>query len=125
MLWKRSTSRRLVQWFFGSGTKRSTSPRAHEIRAVVSWYRRRSPAATRPIACATSCPKGVERVVSLLNKRFQRAVAEGDLPPECNPADLARFVAAVSHGIAVEAAGGASREQLRRVARLALEALPK
>jgi AcrR family transcriptional regulator len=65
------------------------------------------------------------RLESLLNKRFQRAVAEGDLPAGCNPTDLARYVATVSHGIAVEAAGGASREQLRRVARLALVALPK
>ena len=41
-----------------------------------------------------------------------------------NPADLARYVATVTHGMAVQAATGASRAQLRRVAQLALRAWP-
>ncbi len=64
-------------------------------------------------------------MVTVLRKRFEQAIAEGDLPPRTNPADLARYVATVSHGMAVQAAGGASRAQLRRVAKLALRAWPK
>jgi AcrR family transcriptional regulator len=60
-----------------------------------------------------------------LRKRFQRALSEGDLPVGSRPADLARYIIAVVHGIAVQAAGGASRAELRRVAALALRAWPE
>jgi hypothetical protein len=52
--------------------------------------------------------------VTALRERFEQAVADGDLPLDCNPADLARFVATVIHGIAVQAASGASRDELQR-----------
>ena len=52
-------------------------------------------------------------------------MAEGDLPAEADPRDLARYVVTVMHGMAVQAAGGASREELRRVAELALRAWPR
>ena len=60
----------------------------------------------------------------LLRHRLERAKAEGDLPPEADPADLARYVATVYQGMSVQAAGGASRPALRRVAELALRAWP-
>ena len=63
--------------------------------------------------------------VAALGRRFEQAVADGDLPASANPADLARYVATVSHGLAVQAAGGASRAQLQRVAKIALLAWPK
>lgn len=63
-------------------------------------------------------------MVTALRRRFDEAVAEGDLPRSANPADLARYVATVSHGIAVQAAGGASRRELQRVVQLALRAWP-
>jgi AcrR family transcriptional regulator len=59
-----------------------------------------------------------------LRQRFQRAIDEGDLPSKLDAADLARFVAVVMHGMAVHAASGASRKELRRVAELALRAWP-
>jgi AcrR family transcriptional regulator len=62
--------------------------------------------------------------VTALCKRFERAVADRDLPSNCNPADLARFVATVMHGIAVQAASGASRDELERAAKIALRAWP-
>jgi AcrR family transcriptional regulator len=61
---------------------------------------------------------------TLLRKRFVRAVEEGDLPATANPADLARYVTTVSNGIAVQAAGGANRAQLLRVAKVAMQAWP-
>ncbi len=62
---------------------------------------------------------------AVVRRRFQRAKAEGDLPAVASPADLARFFVAVLHGMAVEAASGASRAQLRSIAKTALRALPK
>ncbi len=59
-----------------------------------------------------------------VRQRFERARADGDLPAEADAADLARYVVTVMRGMAVQAAGGASREDLRRVAELALRAWP-
>lgn len=59
-----------------------------------------------------------------LRQRLERAKKEGDLPAEANPADLARYVATILQGMSVQAAGGATREQLRRVARTALAGWP-
>jgi AcrR family transcriptional regulator len=62
--------------------------------------------------------------VTALRERFERAVAEGDLPPESNSADLARYIATVMHGMSVQAASGAQRSELERVAKIALRAWP-
>ena len=66
-----------------------------------------------------------ESGVKALQARFARARAEGDLPRGADPADLARYIATVIHGMSVQAAGGANRAQLRRVARLAMRAWPE
>ena len=58
-------------------------------------------------------------------RRLKRAKAEGDLSPDSNPADLARFIATVTQGMAVQAAGGASRAELERVAQTTLRAWPR
>lgn len=55
-----------------------------------------------------------------LRRRFEDAA---DLPPDCDPADLARLVHTVTDGIAVQAAGGHSRDELLRAASLALRTL--
>jgi AcrR family transcriptional regulator len=60
-----------------------------------------------------------------IRQRLKRAKTEGDLPLDANPADLARYVATVLHGMSVQAAGGATRAELQRVAQTALRALPK
>jgi AcrR family transcriptional regulator len=57
-----------------------------------------------------------------IRQRFERALADGDLPVDSSPADLARYLVAVIHGISVQAAGGASRAELRRVSTMALRA---
>jgi AcrR family transcriptional regulator len=55
-----------------------------------------------------------------LLQRFERAQAEGDLPPDADPAQLADFVRALVYGMTVKAANGATREQLDRVIDLAM-----
>ena len=59
-----------------------------------------------------------------LRQRFERAVAQGDLPKEADAADLARYISAILQGMAVQAAGGASREQLRKIAHMTLRTWP-
>lgn len=59
-----------------------------------------------------------------IRERLEKARAEGDLLPDASPADLARFVSTLLQGFSVQAAGGATREELEAVARLALEAWP-
>jgi AcrR family transcriptional regulator len=59
-----------------------------------------------------------------LRERFERAIAEGDLPSDCDAGDLARFVVTVNYGLSVQALGGTAREELERVAEIALRAWP-
>ncbi len=63
--------------------------------------------------------------VKALRRRFERAIEEGDLPADARAADLARYVATVTHGLSVQAASGASRAELTRVAQIALQAWPR
>jgi len=58
-------------------------------------------------------------------RRLKRAKAEGDLPRDSSPANLARFIATVLQGMAVQAAGGATRMELEIVVQTALRAWPK
>lgn len=58
-----------------------------------------------------------------LEERFRRAADEGDLPHDADPVKLARYVATVASGIAVQAATGFGHEELDEVADTALKAL--
>ena len=64
--------------------------------------------------------RGASEVV--LRRRLQRAKREGDLPQDADPAELARYVMTVLQGMAVQGADGASPNQLRRVAQVAMRA---
>ncbi len=84
---------------------------------------------------ALACGKGADPVrqelisrrtagEAALRQRLKRAKSQGDLPPDSNPADLARYIATIIQGMAVQAAGGASRDELQRVIQTALRAWP-
>lgn len=60
-----------------------------------------------------------------LAARFERAKAEGDLPPTARPEVLAAFLLTTLHGMAVQAKAGFSREKLEAIADLALAAWPE
>ncbi|MFD4640251.1 TetR/AcrR family transcriptional regulator [Lentzea sp. NPDC058436] len=60
----------------------------------------------------------------LLRDRFQRAVDEGDLPAAADPDLIARYLMTISNGLSVQAAGGATREELQQVAGTALRNWP-
>ncbi len=62
---------------------------------------------------------------SALCARFEQARKQGDLPKSASPDALARYLMTVSNGIFVQAASGASAEELQAVAAMALMAWPR
>jgi hypothetical protein len=51
-------------------------------------------------------------------------VLDGDLPKRTDGATLARYIATGLHGLAVQAASGATEKELRLVSALAMRAWP-
>lgn len=60
-----------------------------------------------------------------LAARFQHAAAEGDLPADISPETLAATVIALSRGMAIDAASGATRAQLLDAAGFAADMLAR
>jgi AcrR family transcriptional regulator len=58
-----------------------------------------------------------------LRKRLQQAQSEGELSAEIQPPDFARYLSSIMAGLAVQAANGATRAELRRVAEIALRCI--
>jgi AcrR family transcriptional regulator len=117
-------------------------PKVHRVaqgllrRAADVLTDRRHPHGCLLVQGALACGEGAESIREELGarrvagevkirERLERAVAAGDLAADANPADLSRYVMTVIRGMAVQAAGGASREELRRVAKIAILAWPK
>lgn len=65
-----------------------------------------------------------EVTVKVLDERFRRAAAEGELSPEADTKALARFYAAVQQGMSVQSISGLSCAELKSIAQHALAALP-
>jgi len=59
-----------------------------------------------------------------LRERFECAKSDNDLPKDTDAAALARYLMAVSNGMCIHAAAGASRKELRQTAEYALAAWP-
>jgi AcrR family transcriptional regulator len=114
-------------------------PTAHDV--VGALLRDTTEALTRPgrppgclsIQGGVSCGPGNAAVSEFLAAsrlageraladRLARAVTDGDLPATADAAALARFVMVFSEGLAVHAAAGVGREQLRDAAAIALTA---
>lgn len=58
-----------------------------------------------------------------LKKRLQQGQSEGELPAETQPCDFARYLSSIIAGLAVQAANGATRAELRRVAEIAVRCI--
>lgn len=65
-----------------------------------------------------------EQMRARLRDRFAEARSSGDLPATIDPNALARLVAVIAWGMAVEAQSGASRKDLHRTIALALATWP-
>ncbi|MGA7915947.1 MAG: TetR/AcrR family transcriptional regulator [Candidatus Acidiferrales bacterium] len=118
---KELTARAVVERLLQGAADLNTSPR--------------NPGGCLTVQGALACGEAVDSIrqklaayraagEAALRRRLRRAKSEGDLPTTANPADLARYVATVIYGMAVQAAGGASRNQLQRVVEMALRTLP-
>lgn len=57
-----------------------------------------------------------ERGIVELATRFAQAQGQGDLPPHACPANLARIVTTLVHGVSVQAVSGASAQELHLMA---------
>jgi AcrR family transcriptional regulator len=84
------------------------------------------------IACGTEAEPIRQALISWrkkgeaeIVKRLKRARAEGDLPADANPSDLARYIATVLNGLGVQAANGATKAEMTRVVEMALRSVPK
>ena len=65
-----------------------------------------------------------QSIVAVFRKRFERAVADGDLPKGTDCATLGRYIATVLNGLAVQVASGTTEKELRLVAAMAMRAWP-
>ena len=115
------TARRVAERLLGESVERLSDPRNPRGCLMVQGA----------LACGEAAESVRRELVSrraageeAVRKRFERAQADGDLPADCDPADVARYVVTVLRGMAVQAAGGAGREELRRVAAMAMRAWP-
>jgi AcrR family transcriptional regulator len=115
------TARQVVERLWAGGINLVTSPRNPRGCFAVQAALVCGDAADPVRAELEARRKAAEKA---LRRRFQRAKAEGDFPPNADPADLARYAATVLRGMAVQAAGGATRKELQRVAALAMKAWP-
>lgn len=62
--------------------------------------------------------------IAALRARLEAAQRTGEFPAELEPGEFARYVMTVLEGMSVQAAAGASRQELHRVAELALRTWP-
>lgn len=82
------------------------------------------------LACGTDAEPVKQSIIdwrksgeAALKKRLQQAQSEGELAAGIQPADFARYMSSVMAGLGVQAANGATRAELRRVAEIALRCI--
>src|SRR5246127_4975089 len=82
------------------------------------------------LACGTDAEPVKQAIIdwrksgeAALKKRLQQAQSEDELPAGIQPADFARYLSSVIAGLGVQAANGATRAELRRVAEIALRCI--
>lgn len=82
------------------------------------------------LACGTDAEPVKQAIIdwrksgeAVLKKRLQEAQSKGELPAEMQPADFARYLSSVIAGLGVQAANGATRAELRRVANISLRCI--
>jgi hypothetical protein len=63
-------------------------------------------------------------IETTLTKRFELAKTQGDLPPDLNTKQLAKYIATIHQGMSVQATSGATREELIAIVEIALKNLP-
>jgi AcrR family transcriptional regulator len=59
-----------------------------------------------------------------LRERLEQARNDGEMPPDLEPKDFARYIMTVLEGMSLRAAGGATRKELHLIADMALRTWP-
>lgn len=83
-----------------------------------------STAETDKVLAEHLCAKRAE-AEAMLFERFSKAKSNGELPDDIEPRDLAGYYMTVLDGLSVRAAAGAKRDELQKVANLAMRAWPE
>ena len=84
------------------------------------------------LACGTAAEPVKEATIDwrrqgeeAIRKRLRRAQRDGDWMGDLDAADLTRFISSVMAGIGVQAASGASKSEMSRIADIALQAIQR
>jgi AcrR family transcriptional regulator len=122
MALREATARGAVEKLFGGAINMVMNPRHPDGCLLVQGA-----LASGPLASTVRKELSVRRAgaEAAVRRRFERAIAEGDLPATVEPAKLARYIITVVWGLSVQAAGGATRAQLSEVAELAMKSWPQ
>jgi AcrR family transcriptional regulator len=118
---KETTARAVVERLLRGAADLNTAPR--------------NPGGCLTVQGALACSESAESIrqeltasraagEAAIRRRFEHAQSNGDVPADEDTADLARYIATLVYGLAVQAAGGASRRKLQRVVDIALRNLP-
>ena len=96
----------------------------HRAISLCTRKHKRRPLGCMVVSSAVNCTPGNEAIGKWLQehrrqrtqsiiRRFQKAIAEGELPEDSNPQVLGDLCATTLHGISVQARDGVSGERLR------------
>src|SRR5580658_3949773 len=114
---KEPTARAVVERLLRGAADLNTAPRNPGGCLMVQGALAGSAAAAAVRHDLIACRAAGE---AALCRRLRDAKSQGDLSTDLDPADLARYIATIIYGMAVQAAGGAGRDELRRVVEMAL-----
>jgi hypothetical protein len=132
--WKRRCRGRALPNQYGSGFRYTQVE--HLLRESANFLTEaRNPPGCLFVRGALSCSEAADAIQKelaarraasevKLRDRLEVAKDDGKLPPELDPTDYARYLMTVMEGMSVRAAGGATREELHKVADMVLRAWP-
>lgn len=115
------TARGAAEQLFRGAIDMAMNPRHPAGCLLVQGALTASPAA-EPICKTLSLTRAAAEAA--VRRRFEAAIAAGDLPASVDAAILARYIITVIWGLSVQAAGGATRAQLEEVAEWAMRSWP-
>lgn len=119
---KETTARRVAEKLFRGAIDMVMNPRHPEGCLLVQGALTSGPLA-EPVRLELNRRRaGAEAAI---RRRFERAIAEGDLPATVDNTKLARYIITVIWGMSVQAIGGATRAHLKQVAEMAMQAWPE
>ncbi|MPZ58955.1 MAG: TetR family transcriptional regulator [Rhizobiales bacterium] len=137
----RKAIERYVEQHAGFWAEASKAPTArgtveHLLRATVDFLTAEcNPPGCLLVRSSLLCSEAVDHIrqelaarraegETSLRERLERAKVDGELPPDLVPADFARYIMTMLEGMSVRAAAGAGREELQKIADMALRTWP-